>query len=71
MTKAYPFCHEGARTCPAVIYIADPSDAGRAEGLQREARVKGVLLKPLSIERILDRVKGTLELTDSATFGEP
>lgn len=64
LSKAYPYCHSGARTCPGVVYIADSSQASRAEELRREARVKGVLLKPLSIDRILDRVKGAVTLRE-------
>ena len=64
LAKAYPFCHSGAVTCPGVVYIVDPADAGKVEGLQRQARVKGVLVKPLSIDRILDRVKSSVKLRD-------
>ncbi len=62
LSKAYPHCHAGARTSPAVVYIADAGDASRTEELRREARVKGVLLKPLSVDRILDRVRGVVAL---------
>jgi DNA-binding response OmpR family regulator len=69
LAKAYPFSHSGAQVCPGVVYIADKHEAGRAEALQREARVKGVLVKPLAIDRILARVKGTITLReDGATF---
>ena len=72
LSKAYPLCHSGARVCPGVVYITDAADAGRAEGLQREARVKGVLVKPLSIDRILTRVKGSVRLREEgATFPGP
>ena len=43
--------------CPGVIYIGDPEHSGQAENLQREARVKGVLVKPLTVERIVSTVK--------------
>ena len=69
LAKAYPYCHAGAQTAPAVVYIADPNDAGRVEALQREARVKGVLVKPLAIDSIIARVKGTIPLrSEGATF---
>jgi len=72
LAKAYPLCHQGSRACPGVLYIADAPDAGRVEQLQREARVKGVLVKPLSIERILNRVKGSIKLrSEGATFSGP
>ncbi len=62
--KAHALCLADRRPCPGVVYIADAADAGRAEELKREARVKGVLVKPLSIDRILDRVRGTIPLRD-------
>ena len=62
--KAYRYGGSVARHCPGVIYIADAAVAGRAEGLLREARVKGVLVKPLSIDRILSRVKGIVKLRE-------
>ena len=62
LAKAYPYSHAGARTAPAVIYIADAADAGRVEALQREARVKGVLVKPLAIDLIIAKVKGVIPL---------
>lgn len=57
LVKAFPLCHSEARACPGVVYIGEAEDSARAELLQREARVKGVLIKPLSVDRIIDRVK--------------
>lgn len=57
LVTAFPLCHSGTRACPGVVYIGDAGHSARAEILQREARVKGVLLKPLSVDRIIDRVK--------------
>lgn len=70
LSKAYPHCHSSARTCPGIVYITDTHEANQVEALQREARVKGVLAKPLAIDRILDRVKGSLPLREEAAgFG--
>lgn len=49
------------RTAPPVIFIGETSDRPRAEELARDVRVKGVLLKPLRIDRILERAKLVLE----------
>ena len=57
LVKALPFCHSGDRSCPGVVYIADPVHSAQAEVLQREARVKGVLVKPLTVDRIISTVK--------------
>ena len=57
LVKALPFCHSGDRSCAGVIYIADPEHSAQAEVLQREARVKGVLVKPLTVDRIIATVK--------------
>ncbi len=59
--KAYSHCHEGARVAPPVIYVAD-DPAGAHADLLAEARVKGVLTTPLSIQRIIDLVGNALSL---------
>ena len=53
VNKAYRYCEGGERRIPAVIYLADGQDTLKSEELLRDARVKGVLLKPLNIERLL------------------
>jgi len=60
ISKAYTHCHAGARTAPPVVYVAEPHVAGRAVELRRDARVRGVLGKPLSIARILECGAGIL-----------
>ena len=57
LVKVLVSCHREIKSCPGVIYIADPEHSGIAEALHREARVKGVLGRPLSIERIVSTVK--------------
>ena len=38
---------------PAVIYIVEEGQAMQNQELSRDARVKGVLSKPLNIDRLL------------------
>jgi len=65
ISKAHGFCHEGARSAPGVLFLSERSAARRREEFARDARVKGVLGMPLKIERLLEGVKGTLEVKDS------
>lgn len=60
ISTAYKHSHEGVRSPPAIIYLADDKDALRCEELQRDARVKGVILKPLSIDRLLEKASVVL-----------
>jgi hypothetical protein len=64
ISKAHGFCHTGARSAPGVLFMLERSAARRREELARDARVKGVLGLPLKIERLLEGVKGTLEVRD-------
>lgn len=57
LVKAVPFSQRGVKSCPGVIYIADTEHSSRVEILQREARVKGILIKPLTVDRIISIVK--------------
>ena len=61
LSKAYSHCHEGARIAPPVIYISGDA-AGVHRDLLSDARVKGVLSTPLSIQRIIDLTGGALGL---------
>ncbi len=54
--KTYRHCHDGARTTPAVVYIVEEGQAMQSQELLRDARVKSVLAKPLSIDRLLASV---------------
>jgi len=60
ISKAYRHCGAGYRKLPAVIYLGDAQDSLKYEELLRDARVKGVLMKPLSIERLLDKAGSVL-----------
>lgn len=66
LSKAYPYCHEGSKVAPAVIYIGDDSTVARLHELKRDARVKDVLLKPLGIARLLEAVGGLIEMREDA-----
>jgi CheY-like chemotaxis protein len=64
ISKAHGFCHAEARSAPGVLFLSERSAARRREEFARDARVKGVLGLPLKIERLLEGVKGTLEVRD-------
>lgn len=60
ISKAYGFCHEGARLAPAVIFINEPGARPPGPEITQDARVKAVLSKPLRIEKLLETVGGIL-----------
>lgn len=60
--KTHPYCHGGSRTAPGVIFVREDGDPRPPEEIGRDARVKAILTKPLSIERLLKSVEGALEL---------
>lgn len=66
LSKAYPYCHAGRKIAPAVIYIGDESVVPRLGELKRDARVKDVVMKPLGIARLLEAVKGVIEMREDA-----
>jgi len=55
--KAYRHCHEGVKVTPAIIYIVEEKQAMQSQELSRDARVRGILTKPLNIDRLLATVK--------------
>ncbi len=57
LAKVHHYGHAGGRTLPPVIFVGDASDQIRVEELQRDVRVKGVLIKPLRIDRIIAKAK--------------
>ncbi len=67
ISKAYQYTHTGARTAPAVIYLGEQRHANRAEELQRDARVKGVVLRPIRLERLLEKARRVLPSKDPGT----
>ncbi|MCF6314136.1 MAG: hypothetical protein L3J39_16935 [Verrucomicrobiales bacterium] len=63
--KAYGHCHAGVRATPAVIYIVEKGQNMQHQELMRDARVRGLLSKPLNIDRLLKLV-GDAGLTTRA-----
>ncbi len=57
VAKVHHYGHTSGRTAPPVIFIGEAADRSRADRLTQDVRVKGVLLKPLRIDRILERAK--------------
>lgn len=60
IAKVHHYGHGIGRSAPPVIFVGEPSDQIRAEELQRDARVKAVLIKPLRIDKILAKAKQIL-----------
>ena len=56
-SRAWPHCHRDSITAPPVIWAGVPADAQRHDTLTREARVRGLLLAPFSIQKLLDLVR--------------
>ena len=49
-----------------MIYIGDETTVPRLHELKRDARVKDVVMKPLGIARLLEAVKGVVEMKEDA-----
>ena len=62
--KVYPSLYEGIRKCPAVIFIGEEDDLKMSDQVKRDARVKGFLVRPLSIDRIIDVIETSLKTTN-------
>lgn len=59
ITKALQACG-GNRPLPLVMFLCEATEVTRREELLRDARVKGLLTLPISIERLLEKVRGVL-----------
>ena len=64
ISKAYKFAHGGSKLAPAVLYVGAEADSMRSDELLRDARVKGLLMKPIRIERLLEKAQTVLEEKD-------
>ena len=53
----YSKVHDNEPQFPPVIFIGDESDNNKTEELKKDARVKSVLYRPLSIERLISVAK--------------
>jgi CheY-like chemotaxis protein len=57
LAKVQHYSPAPGRSLPPVIFVGESSDQHRVEELQRDVRVKGLLIKPLRIDRILAKAK--------------
>lgn len=61
---------KGPRTlAPGVVFIREKDDPKLPDSLARDVRVKDVLSKPIRIERLLESVRGVLEVKDPTMRG--
>ena len=58
----YSKVHENEPQFPPVIFIGDESDNNKTEELKKDARVKSVLYRPLSIERLINVAKEAMHI---------
>ena len=54
---------------PGVVFIREKDDPKLPDALARDVRVKDVLSKPIRIERLLESVRGVLEVKDPTVRG--
>jgi len=54
---------------PGVVFIREKEDPKLPDSLTRDVRVKDVLNKPIRIERLLESVRGVLEVKDPTARG--
>ncbi len=60
--KVYPSLYGGIRKCPAVIFIGEEDEIKATDQIKRDARVKDVLIRPLSIDRIISVIEDSMAL---------
>ena len=56
--------HEEKPQYPPVIFIGDETDSGKNDELRKAARVKALIYRPLSIDRIITATEQALTLRD-------
>ncbi len=64
ISKAYSSGHGPKLLAPGVIFVREKDDPKLPDSLNRDPRVKDVISKPIRIERLLEAVKGVLEVRD-------
>lgn len=64
IAKAYQHCHAGSRTAPAIIYLGEQKHSARVDELQRDARVKGVVMRPIRLDTFLKKAHQVLPAKD-------
>ncbi len=60
ISKAYRYREAGLKVAPPIIYLGEASDTSRSDSLRRDARVRGVLLRPLSLDRLIQQSRTVL-----------
>lgn len=69
ISKAYA-SERGPRLLPpGVVFVREKDDPKLPDALARDVRVKDVLSKPIRIERLLESVRGVLEVKDPTVRG--
>ena len=58
----YSKVHDNEPQFPPVIFIGDESDNNKTDELKKDARVKSVLYRPLSIERLISVAKEAMHI---------
>lgn len=69
ISKAYAADRGPRLLPPGVVFVREKDDPKLPDALARDVRVKDVLSKPIRIERLLDSVRGVLEVKDPTVRG--
>jgi hypothetical protein len=69
ISKAYTAGRGTKRQAPGVIFVREKEDAKLPGELNRDARIKDVISKPIRIERLLEAVSGILDPRDPTSAG--
>ena len=67
LTRVYELALDPPRTAPPLLLMSGHGEQARAQSLLREPGVRGLLSKPFTIERLLDRVEIFLPETGRAS----
>jgi len=68
--KVYPSLYSDIRKCPAVIFIGEENDIKYTDQIKRDARVKDILIRPLSIDRIISVIEESMALAKTEVTKE-
>lgn len=58
--KAYRYRESGMKVAPPIIYLGEPGDTKKVDDLRRDARVRGVLLRPFSLDKLIQQSRTVL-----------
>ena len=56
--------HQNEPQYPPVIFIGDENDSGKNDDLRKDARVKDLIYRPLSIDRIINATQQAITLRE-------